>query len=267
MMENRWSDRSFCRDRRAQDQRPARLLGPDANRRPLCFKHCMDGPRSVGRVGGHAHGHPVWPVIRPDAGCQHSRRVPFVPGSWRQFGGPACLLRPDAVADWQFHFLWGLKDRGNETRHELHLKELVQQSLVVGRPAPFLSELIAEAESKPEAKASFGRFARNTLLALGISSALSIGLLAVAFWASDEFDRVRAGILAIIPCVVAVAALIKTVSEALSTSPQNRSTPERAVEAYVSMVKQQRWPEAMSCLSWITGHARIPSDRPSPNWT
>jgi hypothetical protein len=155
-----------------------------------------------------------------------------------------------------FIFLWGLKDRGNETRHELHLKELVQQSLVVGRPAPFLSELIAEAESKPEAKASFGRFARNTLLALGISSALSIGLLAVAFWASDEFDRVRAGILAIIPCVVAVAALIKTVSEALSTSPQNRSTPERAVEAYVSMVKQQRWPEAMSCLSWITGHGK-----------
>jgi len=155
-----------------------------------------------------------------------------------------------------FILLWGLKDRGNEKRHELHLKELIQKSLVVGRPAPSLSELVAEAKSKPEARSSFGRFARGTLLTLGISSVLSIGLLAIAFGAGEESDRVRAGILAIIPCVVAVAASIKTASEAFSASPQDRSSPERAVEAYISMVKQERWPEAMSCLSWIAGHGK-----------
>ena len=154
-----------------------------------------------------------------------------------------------------FIFLWTLRERGLQRKAELPAAT-DQKPRAAERPASSLNELVAEAASQREAPARYGRFARGTLVTLVISGGLSGGLLAIAFLASDELYRFSAGILAIIPCVVTLAALIKTALEAFSVSPQGRTTPERAVEAYVGMVKQQRWPEAMSCLSWAAARGK-----------
>jgi len=150
-----------------------------------------------------------------------------------------------------FIFLWGLRDRGIEKQAELAYLEFKEELPASGRPDPSLGELVATALSKPESKATYGRFARSTLLTLGISGALGAWMLAVFLISPDEYYHLLSGLLGAITGAVVLAALIKVAAEAFSASPQDRTTPERAVESYMNMVSQERWPEAMSCLSWI----------------
>ena len=115
----------------------------------------------------------------------------------------------------------------------------------------FLSELASEAGTKPEAVARHGRFATSTLVALGICGGLTLAALVVLLVSSDDSYRLLAFLLGPVAGLVTVAVLIKIAIEAFSGSPKHRVTPQQAVKCYIDMVKQQRWPEAVSCLSWV----------------
>jgi sorbitol-specific phosphotransferase system component IIBC len=131
-----------------------------------------------------------------------------------------------------FILLWNLRDRGTQLKPELRYRQLADGASAAGTPARPLSELVAEAVSKPEPNAAHRRFARSTLMTLAASTVLSGILLVIAFRARDDYDRLMAAMLAIIPCVAFVSALIKLAIEACSASTQDRTTPVKAVEAY-----------------------------------
>jgi hypothetical protein len=118
-------------------------------------------------------------------------------------------------------------------------------------PNPNLSELVSQAGVKPEASAQHGRFATSTLVALGICGGSTVAMPVLFVVLRDESYKFLAAFLWPIAGILTLAVLIKIAIEAFSGSPRHRDTPQKAVECYISMVKQQRWPEALSCLSWL----------------
>jgi hypothetical protein len=152
-----------------------------------------------------------------------------------------------------FMLLWNLRDRGLQRAAEGGGGE-ANPNQAGAEPAPSLGELVADARILPEAPATWGRFARSTLLTLGLSGGLGAALLAVFWFSDDEFSHLLSGFLGVVNGAVVLAALIKTATEACAAPPPDRSTPERAVESYMNLVNQRRWPEAMSCLSSSVAH-------------
>jgi hypothetical protein len=118
-------------------------------------------------------------------------------------------------------------------------------------PSRSLDELVSAAAARHEALARHGRFATSTLVALWICGGLTLAMPVVFVASRDESYQFLAAFLCPIAGILTLAVLIKIAIEAFSGSPRHRDTPQKAVECYISMVKQQRWPEALSCLSWL----------------
>lgn len=56
--------------------------------------------------------------------------------------------------------------------------------------------------------------------------------------------------------IMAVAGFFKLLTELFRVSPRDRTTPEKALKAYLGSVNQQRWKAAFSCLSWAAKDGR-----------
>jgi hypothetical protein len=164
----------------------------------------------------------------------------------------ALMLLPLA----NFIFLWALRGAGRLKLAELQGTQVILRQAVERSHAPSLTECVAEAVTRPEPRATYGRFALGTLIALGICVALTTILLLISFFNDEEGYRILARFFAGFMGLLTLATLIKIALEAFSGSPRNRETPEQAVACYIAMIQQQRWPEAMSCLSWIVTDGR-----------
>src|SRR5262249_55842400 len=44
---------------------------------------------------------------------------------------------------------------------------------------------------------------------------------------------------------------LKLLPELFATSPRDRTTPQKAVKAYLDAIRQSRWSAAAACLSWV----------------
>ncbi len=112
--------------------------------------------------------------------------------------------------------------------------------------------LAEEAASRPEDPTSPGKFSTATVVVavLGVAGggiALAVCLIA----APGGQTKLLAALAAAVLGVVAVAGVLKLAGEALGTSPRDRTTPEKALRAYLGSIEQQRWGAAASCLSWV----------------
>jgi hypothetical protein len=120
-----------------------------------------------------------------------------------------------------------------------------------------IAGLVELAGSREESGAIPGRFARSTIITLVITSLIAGGLwLAGTFEEEDGLMRLEYFFAAFAGLLV-LAALIKLGAEALTISPRTRTTPEKAVSAYLQLIEQRRWKAALSCLSWVAKDGQL----------
>jgi hypothetical protein len=114
-----------------------------------------------------------------------------------------------------------------------------------------IAGLVKLAGSREEDGAAPSKFAASTVVTLIVSSLLAGGLSLAGVFAEDDGLMRLCYFFAAFVGLLVLAALIKLGLEALTVSPRERTTPEKAVSAYLLLIKQQRWKAAWSCLSWV----------------
>ena len=113
---------------------------------------------------------------------------------------------------------------------------------------------IALAEKAKQGTEDFnapGKHALSTLITLGIGIVLGGAALGTCLLMSPSTpSRPLVGLLAGVMGVVAVAGVLKWLIEFWQVAPNDRTTPEKALKAYLSSLHQLRWHAASTCLSW-----------------
>ncbi|MHC4252241.1 MAG: hypothetical protein ACYS9X_24245 [Planctomycetota bacterium] len=111
--------------------------------------------------------------------------------------------------------------------------------------------LAEKAVSRPEDPTAPGKFMASTIATLAVCVGGGLVALVVVLLMEPEAPyRFLVGLGAVVLGLGALAGLLKFVGEAIQTSPRDRTTPEKALKAFLYSLEQLRWPAASACLSW-----------------
>jgi hypothetical protein len=117
--------------------------------------------------------------------------------------------------------------------------------------------LAKEAADGTEDPSAPGKFAKTTLLALG-GGAVGFLVCLAGIWATGGETKLNAIFIPglFVFGVMTIAGVLKFIGDAVSTSPGNRTTPQKAIKVYLNSVERQRWDAAFACLSWVAKDGR-----------